>query len=123
MAVLFALKTLILNRFFGQIMPEVRGYADVYLTITAFSIPAIAVYEAGAATFRTMGNSKVTMWISLMMNIINVVGNAILIYGAGMATGGAAIVILRLLLNQKRELHIRKTLKIRFDKKLIQKIL
>lgn len=134
MAVLFALKTLILNRFFGQITPEVRGYADVYLTITAFSIPAIAAYEAGAATFRTMGNSKVTMWISLMMNIINVVGNAILIYGAGMATGGAAIstllsrfaaaiVILRLLLNQERELHIRKTLKIRFDKKLIQKIL
>lgn len=90
MAVLFALKALILNRFFGQITPEVRGYADVYLTITAFSIPAIAAYEAGAATFRTMGNSKVTMWISLMMNIINVVGNAILIYGVGMATGGAA---------------------------------
>lgn len=108
-AVLFALKTLILNRFFGQITPEVRRYADGYLTITAFSIPAIAIYEAGAATFRTMGNSKVTMWISLMMNIINVVGNA--------------IVILRLLLNQERELHIRKTLKIRFNKKLIQKIL
>lgn len=34
------LKTLILNRFFGQITPVVRGYADVYLTITAFSIPA-----------------------------------------------------------------------------------
>lgn len=69
-----------------------------------------------------------------MMNIINVVGNAVLIYGAGMATGGAAIstllsrfaadiVILRLLVNQQRELHVRKTLKIRFDKKLIQKIL
>lgn len=96
MAVLFALKTLILNRFFGQITPEVRGYADVYLTITAFSIPVIAIYEAGAAIFCTMGN-------------------AVLIYGAGMATDGAAIstllsrfataiVILRLLLNQEREL-------------------
>lgn len=42
MAVLIILKDIILNRLFGEITPEVRKYADTYLTITAFSIPAIA---------------------------------------------------------------------------------
>lgn len=127
-------KGLMLNHLFGQITPEVRRYADTYLTITAFSVPAIAVYEAGAATFRTMGNSKVTMWISLMMNLINVVGNSILIYGVGMATDGAAIstlfsrfaaavVIIILLLNEQRELHITKSFRLHLDWKLIKKIL
>lgn len=131
---LIAIKEIILNRFFGQITPEVRSYADTYLTITAFSVPAIAVYEAGAANFRTMGNSKVTMWISLMMNIINVTGNAVLIYGAGMATGGAAVstllsrlaaaaVILYLLFDTRRELHVRKTLNIKPEGSIIRKIL
>lgn len=134
MVVLIILKDIILNRLFGEITPEVRKYADTYLTITAFSIPAIAVYEAGAATFRAMSNSKITMWISLMMNMINVTGNAIFIYGAGMATGGAAVstllsrvaaavVVTILLFNEQQELHIRKTLKIQLDRKFIGKIL
>ena len=117
MVVLIILKDIILNRLFGEITPEVRKYADTYLTITAFSIPAIAVYEAGAATFRAMSNSKITMWISLMMNMINVTGNAIFIYGAGMATGGAAVstllsrvaaavVVTILLFNEQQELHM-----------------
>lgn len=134
MVVLIILKDIMLNRLFGEITPEVRKYADTYLTITAFSIPAIAVYEAGAATFRAMSNSKITMWISLMMNMINVTGNAIFIYGAGMATGGAAVstllsrvaaavVVTILLFNEQQELHIRKTLKIQLDRKFIGKIL
>lgn len=91
MVALLLMKGIILNHMFGKITPEVKAYEDTYMTITAFSIPAIAGYEAGAAIFRTMGNSKVTMWISLMMNVINVTGNAVFIYRAGMATGGAAI--------------------------------
>lgn len=127
-------KELMLNHLFGQITPKVQRYADTYLTITALSIPAIAVYEAGAATFRTMGNSKVMMWISLMMNFINVVGNSILIYSAGMATDGvaistlfsrfaAAVVIILLLLNEQRELHITKFFCLHLDWQLIKKIL
>lgn len=134
MALLLGLKNIILDRLFGQITAEVQAYADIYLTITAFSIPAIAVYEAGAASFRTMGNSKITMWISLMMNLINVTGNAILIYGGGMATDGAALatlvsrfaaaaVITILLLNPQRMLHISKSCRIHLEWPYIKKIL
>ena len=134
MVILISLKNIILNHLFGEITPDVRNYADTYLTITVFSIPAIAVYEAGIATFRAMSNSKVTMWISLMMNIINVTGNAIFIYGAGMATDGAAVatllsriaaavIVTILLFNEQQELHIRKTLKIQLDRRFIGKIL
>ena len=130
----FLLKGAILHRFFGDITPQVRAYADTYLTITAFSIPAIAVYEAGAATFRTMGNSKVTMWISLMMNLINISGNAVFIYGFHMRTGGAAIstllsraaaaaVITVLLLDSRRDLFVRKTLKISLNWDIIKRVL
>lgn len=83
--------------------------------VAASSIPAIAVFEAGTAIFRTMGNAKVTMKISLIMNIINCIGNSIFIYGLSMGTRGAAIstviarwfsavVIIVLLLDNRREL-------------------
>ena len=55
------------------------------------SIPFIGMYNAGAAIFRAMGNSKVSMNTSLIMNLVNIVGNAILIYGFHMEIAGAAI--------------------------------
>ena len=45
---------------------------DIYLLIVAASIPFMALYNGGAAIFRTMGNSKVTMQISIIMNVINI---------------------------------------------------
>ena len=58
------------------------------LLIVAASIPFMALYNGGAAIFRTMGNSKVTMQISIIMNVINIGGNAILIYGFHRGTEG-----------------------------------
>ncbi len=70
-------------------------HADIYLLIVAASIPSIAMYNGGAAIFRTMGNSKVTMQISIIMNVINITGgNAILIYGFHRGTEGVAITTL-----------------------------
>ena len=125
---------LILLGLFGEITSEVYGYADIYLIITALSIPAIAVFEAGAAIFRTMGDSRITMEISMMMNGINVIFNGVFIYGFHMATKGAAIatlmaraaaavVITALLLNQNLDLHLKKTLRYRFDGGMIRDIL
>ena len=51
----------------------------------------MALYNAGAAIFRVMGNSKVSMQVSIVMNIINVVGNAILIYGFHRGSESVAI--------------------------------
>ena len=127
-------KDIILNQVFGHITAEVKGHADIYLLIVTASIPFIALYNGGAAIFRAMGNSQVSMRVSLLMNAINVTGNAILVFGLRIGTAGvaiptlisrmvAAIVITVLLCNQTRILHIERTLKIWFDGRMIRKIL
>lgn len=127
-------KDIILNQVFGHITAEVKGHADIYLLIVTASIPFIALYNGGAAIFRAMGNSQVSMRVSLLMNAINVTGNAIFVFGLRIGTAGvaiptlisrmvAAIVITVLLCNQTRILHIERTLKIRFDGRMIRKIL
>lgn len=60
-AALFFLRGVILRTVFGSITQEVMGYADTYLTITLFSIPFIALYNGGAAIFRTMADSRTPM--------------------------------------------------------------
>ena len=127
-------KYFILHVVFGKIEADVMSYANTYLMIIFTSIPFIAVYNGGAALFRAMGNSKITMKISIMMNLVNLTGNAILIYGFKMGVAGAAIptvfsrmlaalVICHLIKNQDLQIHLSKKLCKKFDKKLIQKIL
>ena len=127
-------KDIILNQVFGHITAEVKGHADIYLLSVTASSPFIALYNGGGAIFRAMGNSQVSMRVSLLMNAINVTGNAILVFGLRIGTAGvaiptlisrmvAAIVITVLLCNQTRILHIERTLKIRFDGRMIRKIL
>ena len=124
----------ILRHLFGQIEPEVYHYARRYMSAVQFSLPAIAIFEAGNAIFRTMNNAKMTMKISLLMNGMNVVGNSILIYLCSMDTLGAAIstvisrwtaavIVLALLLNPKRELSLERTLRHRFNWTLVKQIL
>lgn len=67
-------KGLILNHVFGQIEADVYGHADTYMMIVNASIPFLALYNAGAAIFRSIGNSNISMRVSLIMNGINVVG-------------------------------------------------
>ncbi|MDE7242798.1 MAG: MATE family efflux transporter [Oscillospiraceae bacterium] len=83
-------KGFVLNVVFGQVEPDVAAYANTYYIIVEASTPFLAVYSAGAALFRVMGNSAVSMWVSLLMNIINAVGNALLIFGFHMGVEGVA---------------------------------
>ena len=84
-------KGFVLNVVFGRVEPDVAAYANTYYLIVEASTPFLAVYSAGAALFRIMGNSKISMWVSLVMNIINAVGNAALIFGLRMGVEGVAI--------------------------------
>ena len=81
----------LIDLFFGTIAPDVREACLVYLGITALSFPFIALFNAGAAIFRSVGNSKVSMKVSLLMNVINVVGNAVCVLGLKMGVAGVAI--------------------------------
>ena len=84
-------KGFVLGVVFGQVEADVAAYANTYDLIVEASIPFLAVYSAGAALFRVQGNSRVSMWVSLLMNGVNVAGNAILIFGVGMGVEGVAI--------------------------------
>lgn len=134
MTLMYAGRSFILNVVFGSIEPQVAEYANNYMMIVFASIPFIAIYNSGAALFRAMGNSKITMKTSLLMNGINVVGNAILIYGFNMGVEGvaiptllsravAAIIIVLLLRDQSLIIHISKPLKYKFDGKMVKSIL
>jgi len=77
--------------FFGSIEDDVMAEGMLYFRITALSFPFIALYNAGAAIFRSVGNSKMSMKVSLLMNFLNVTGNALCIYGLKMGVEGVAI--------------------------------
>ena len=81
----------LMRLFFGSIDDNVMAAGLTYLHITALSFPFIALYNAGAAIFRSVGNSKVSMQVSLLMNGINVVGNAICIFVLKMGVAGVAV--------------------------------
>ncbi len=124
----------ILIMLFGNVNSDVMENARTYLFYTALSFPVIAIYNACAALFRSMGNSKVSMITALIMNLINIVGNAILIFGFSMGVAGAAIATLIsrifaaaimyiLLLNKKHVIHFESIKTFRIDPSMINRIL
>ena len=88
------LSRLILRIVFGSIDEDVMRFAQQYFLISAVSYPFIGLYNGGAALFRAQGNSRISMLASLVMNVINIAGNALLIYGFGMGVIGAALATL-----------------------------
>ena len=72
-----ALDRQLLKLLFGEVEPDVMEACVTYLRISAYSYPALAVYNGGAAMYRSMGKTHVTMYLSLASNGINVAGNAI----------------------------------------------
>ena len=89
-AVILAKKPL-LRLLFGSIENDVMENAIIYLLISAVSFPFLAVYNACAALFRSMGNAQITLKVSILINIINVVGNAVCIFGLHMGVAGVAV--------------------------------
>lgn len=124
----------ILRTIYGDIDSKIMKNATTYFFITALSFPFLAIYNSCAALFRAMGNSKVSMTVSWIMNIINLVGNAYFIFVLHMGVAGvaiptlvsravAAIIILILIRNEKNPIYIKHLHKIRFDLKIIKRIL
>lgn len=134
MAVCLAAGGPLLHLIFGSVETAVMDNCKTYFFWSALSYPFIAVYNGGAALFRAMGNSKVSMFTSLLMNVINVSGNALLIYGFGMEVAGAAIaslvsrlvgavLIIMLLKNPHCRIHIEELTQWEFHPQMVKNIL
>lgn len=124
----------LLQLIFGQAEEAVMRNAETYFWITALSYPFLAIYNSCAALYRSMGNSKVSMLASVAMNGINVVGNAICIYGLRMGVEGvaiptlisrvfAALLMLCLIQHPGNVIHIGSLKELRPDKAMMKKIL
>lgn len=81
----------ILRTIYGDIDAAVMKNARIYFYVTSFSFPFLAIYNSCAALFRVMGNSKISMYASLIMNVINIVGSAVLVMGFHMGVMGVSI--------------------------------
>ncbi len=124
----------LLSVIFGSIDADVMEAASIYFLLTIISYPGISLAAAGSAIFRAQSNTKLPMNVAIVSNILNVAGNAILIWGFGLGVYGAAIatmssrifsavVLLTLLRKDKYQISIREYHKIRPDFGKIRRIL
>lgn len=107
----------LLGLLYGGIEADVMENALIYLVLSAASYPFLAIYNSCAALFRSMGNSKISMQASIIMNVLNVCGDAYFILVLHMGVAGAAIaslisrmlacvILVYRLCNKNLEIHI-----------------
>jgi putative efflux protein, MATE family len=124
----------LLQTIFQGIEADVMANARIYFLLSALSYPSLAVYNSGAALFRSMGDSKTSMYISIFMNIIHIIGNTISIYALNAGVAGVAVatlitrtvgavIITILLLNPNRTVHIDRLRKLEFRPDMIKRIM
>ena len=117
MALFLVFRRPFLKLLFGQIEDNVMAEALTYLKISAVSYPFIALYSGGTALFRSMKKTNMTLILSLLMNMVNIVCNYIFMFVLGLGVAGAAlgslagrglagIAAVLLLLNPVREVHL-----------------
>ena len=124
----------LLKLIFGKVESDVMTASQVYFFYTALSFPFIALYDAGASIFRSQGNTRGPMIVSVISNVINIGGNAALIWGFNMGVAGAAIatlasrvfcavVVLWQLRMDRQPIVVRNYRQIRPDGKMIRRVL
>ena len=134
MGAALVLRQHILALIFGRVEADVMENALVYFLLTATAYPFMGIYNAGAALFRAMGNSKVSMFCSLVVNVINITVNAVLIFGFGIGAAGAgigtlvsriaaAVIIMALLNHPDHVLRVEGLLRFEFRGAIVKRIL
>lgn len=134
MVIVIAFNGTLLHLIFGNVEVDVMKNAEIYFMFSAMSYPFIALYNAGAALFRAIGNSKISMINSVIMNLINIVLNAVFIFvfkwgvfGAVLATliarAVACCVILKMLSHKDNDICVNDYLHWKFNFIYIKKIL
>ena len=124
----------LLTLLFGKVENSVMEACVTYLRISACSYPALAIYNAGAALCRSMGKTKVTMYVSIISNVINVIGNIIGVFVLHAGVAGvaypsliarifSAVAITVVCFNKKYDAYYVKEWILKLDKTLLSKIL
>lgn len=124
----------ILRVIYGETEKDIMRSAAIYFFITAFSFPFLAVYNSCAALFRAMGNSKVSMYVSVIMNLINIAGIYIMVFLLHMGVEGvavptlvaraaSAVIIYTLIRRKKNVIHVKSILHTGIDFPMIKRIL
>ncbi len=83
--------SVLLSVLFGNVEPSVMSNARTYFMFMLIGLPSIALYNACAALFRSQGNSRVSMFTSILINCLNIGGNALMLYGLKSGVEGVAI--------------------------------
>lgn len=133
-AILLCAPSFFIRLIFGAVDPIVAESARMYLIFSAISFPFLALYNACAALFRAMGNSRVSLYVSLVMNLVNVSLNALLIYGLSYGVLGvsiataasravAALLMLLLIRSKSNVIYLRNLFPIRFERNMVRSIL
>lgn len=81
----------LLRLIFGSVKPAVMRASETYFFYTALSFPFIAAYDSAASIFRAQDNTKGPMIISMISNVMNIAGNAVMIWVFHMGVAGAAL--------------------------------
>lgn len=131
MAIMLLFNQSLLRLIYGAIEEDVMSNARTFFYLSAISYPFLAFYNSAAALFRAVGNSRVSMLISLFANLFHIALNALLIYVFRMGVAGAGIstlvsrflsaAIILFLLRRQSQLPVEFTLKV--DKKMLRQIL
>ena len=133
-ALCLAFRMPLLQLIFGKVEADVMTASRIYFFYTALSFPFIALYDAGASIFRSQGNTRDPMVVSVISNVINIGGNAVLIWVFHMGVAGAAIatlasrvfcavVVLWQLRFDRQPIVVKDYIQIRPDGKMISRIL
>ena len=124
----------LLNFLFGKVEPDVMEACVIYLRISVYSFPALAVYNAGAALCRSIGKANITMYISAAANIVNVIGDilGVFYFHAGVAGVAYPSLLSRVIMalgvtvycmNPKQEIRYKYTDIFAWDHHLLKQIL
>ncbi len=134
MALMLIFGSWLLGVMYPDTEPATMEACRTYMWIVALSFPANAIYNAGAALYRTMGLTRLTMWVSLAANLVNVAGNAIGIFvfhagAAGVAWPTtlswyvAAAVMTALCFQKKREVNVQWSSMLKLNASMARRIL
>ena len=119
---------------FGKVERDVMDACMIYLRISAYSYPALAIYNAGAALFRSIGKTSTTMYIAIFSNVINVAGNVIGVFALHAGVVGvavpsliartfSAVVVTVLCIRKRNGVYYKKRWICHFDAGLLKRIL